>query len=349
MRQATELSGATDRKQRRARTSPLGPMTWLLVVLLVTPIIESLLKGHFFGPSAPVLFVAVFSACIGTLAYLGRYSASSRTVRCALAVIVAASALGTTAIRVNLGTPEYVPSLFGYSVFLLALLVLDGPRGMGLSLGLLVLGVACAQVTLTDSGLSEYLSLAYLLCVLLLSVAWVRYVGKIVKNGNQFDSRSAALLERSRADVRELTMFRIRRALTLSGANDVLIKVLEADRIDDQLLADVRISEARLRDHLSAPIFNHSVFADVVAAARSRGVSVSLLGESLGAQKAGVIDGPLVAALIEVLQDADSGDSIVIRYVSGSSPAKFTVVIRQGAAMTRMEIDELGNRAVAEM
>lgn len=332
----------------RVRPTGVGPIAWLLVVVLATPIIEAILKGHFATPAAPIVAFASLAACLGTLAYLSLRNAPSRAARCIRVAIITACALGVTVTRLTLGTPEYVPTLFSCSIYLLALLVLDGHVGVGLGVGLLVLGSAGAQVALTGEGLTEYLSLAYLLIILLLALAWKIYVGRIIKRGNEFDSRSAKLLERRRADVRELTMLRLRSALTTSGADNVLTRVLDADRVDDQLMDDVRLAEARLRDHLSAPIFSHSVFADEVAYARSRGVSVRLLGETLGTKKDGVIEGPLVAMLVEVLQNAKPGDSVVIRHVPGSSPDRFTVVSGQDDEVTRMEIDELGNRLVTE-
>jgi len=327
---------------RNARSGGVGPFAWIMVVLLATPISEAIVKGHFATPAAPIVAFASLAACLGTLAYIGLRNAPSRTARRVRVAVITACALSVTVIRLTFGTPEYVPALFSCSIYLLALLVLDGYVGVGVSAGLLVLGAATAQVILTGEGLNAYLSLAYLLAILLLALAWKIYVGRIIKLGNEFDSRSAELLERRGADVRELTMLRLRSALTTSGADDVLTRVLEAAQVDDQLMADVRLAEARLRDHLSAPMFNHSVFADEVAYARSRGVHVRLLGESLGIKKDGVIEGPLVAALIEVLKLANPGDSVVIRHVPGSSPARFTVVSGNDEDSTRMEFDELG-------
>ena len=326
----------------KVRPSGVGPIAWMMVVLLATPVSEAILKGHFATPAAPIVAFASLAACLGTLAYLTLRDAPSRTARYVRVAVITVCALGVTVIRLTFGTPEYVPALFSCSIYLLALLVLDGHVAVGVGAGLIVLGVATAQVVLTGDGLNGYLALAYLLAILLLALAWKVYVGRIIQRGNEFDSRSAELLERRRADVRELTVLRLRSALTTSGADDVLTRVLEADRVDDHLMADVRLAEARLRDHLSAPIFNHSVFADEVAQARSRGVTVRLLGETLGNKKDSVIETPLAVALTKVLQRANPGDSVIIRHVPGSSPARFTVVSGNDDDSTRLEFDELG-------
>lgn len=168
---------------------------------------------------------------------------------------------------------------------------------------------------------------------------------RLIKRGNEFDGRSAALLAQREADARELTLLQIRNALTTSGAEGVLVRVLDADLVDDRLMAEVRLAEARLRDYLSAPIFNRSVFADEVAQARSRGVTVRLLGETLGTKRDVSIDGRLVARLVGVLQDARPGESVVIRHAPVSSPATFTVVCGEADKVTRVRSDEQAHSA----
>lgn len=331
-----------DLTQGKGRTSHLGPMAWLLIVLLATPVIEAAMKGHFTAATASVTALATVSACLGTLTYLKPSKSPSRTARYARVALIAMCALGTATIRLNLESPEYVPSLFTYSILLLALLVVDGYVRAGLGVGLIILGAALVDAVVTGAGLSVYVSLAYLLAILLLSSAWLYYMRRLVKRGNELDNRSAQLLEQRRSDARELTLLRIRSALTRSGAEDVLTRVLGAEHVDDRLIEDVRLAEARLRDYLSAPIFNHSIFADEVSVARSRGVLVRLLGESPGTKQGAVIGGQLASALIEELQNAQPGDLFIIRYIPGSTPARFTVVWERDQHSTRMEFDARG-------
>lgn len=319
-----------------------GPMIWLLIMLLATPLIEAALKRDVDAAAASVVVWAAVAACLGTATYLSGFHPALHRFRRSRVAIIVVCAYGTAVIRLNLNTTEYLPSLFTFAMVLVILVLLEGHRVLALTAGLLMLAAAAVQVVANGPSLREFLSLGYLLCMLLLALAWVVYVGRLLRAGNTFDARAAALLDARRADARELIRLRLHHALTDSGTNDVLRRLTTADTVDEELMRDVRMAEASLRDQLSAPIFNHPAMTSEVAAARRRGVAVRLTGESLGAQRGGTVGLALATRLASVLRGLHAGSSVVIRHRPSTAADTFTVVIEADDEVSQLTFKASG-------
>ena len=113
---------------------------------------------------------------------------------------------------------------------------------------------------------------------------------------------------------------------TMVGASD-----------DDGVRADLEVAEATIRDRIRSPLLQHPALTPELARLRRGGVHVLLLGEvpdDGGPHEP--MAGPLAAAVVRELADAEPGGSVVIRRLpDGGAVSPDTVRAVEDAILTR--------------
>ena len=116
-----------------------------------------------------------------------------------------------------------------------------------------------------------------------------------------------------------------------SAARPLLEKLLAGEGLDahDRRLAV--LVEARLRDEIRAPALRHEELSDAVWQARSRGVQVSLLDDSVSdtGNRAPVLT-ELLDGSVDALNEAVPGDRVTVRVLPPGRPVAATLAVRSG-------------------
>ena len=116
-------------------------------------------------------------------------------------------------------------------------------------------------------------------------------------------------------------------------ARPLLERLAAGEPIDDGVRADLEVAEATIRDRIRSPLLQHPALTPELARLRRGGVHVLLLGEvpdDGGPHEP--MAGPLAAAVVRELADAEPGGSVVIRRLPDGGAV--SVVVR-GASTTR--------------
>lgn len=211
-----------------------------------------------------------------------------------------------------------------------AIVVIMGHGALGLWVGsCLVAFRACASLILNpQAGPASSIDL-YSVVVLAMAYAWLRFVGRLEREERALDARGLIAVEERRERERHLARIRMDGVLASTGARRALTRILQSPCIDADLHRELRTAEAGLRDHLRCPALEHPGLTPEVAAARGRGVEVTLLGP--GPSERGGHDrltSALADELVLFVREAQAGDRVTIRRLRpNSGPGVLTLLI----------------------
>ena len=307
------------------------PTRWGIVTVWALNLIHGLMAGVL-GPGAPAHLWAAFAAgLVGTL-LLTREGGDRLGPWRAVGVVVCAVATATAIT----GFPEMTPMMWIYyfSAYLPALLIARGNVRMGVVGGVLVLAVGLGWAARVGSGLPGYLNVVAIpLSALLVGVLWQLMFRRAV--GREVAHRGEAARSGLARRAHEEALARSRRELAQIEleARPLLERLAAGEPIDDGVRADLEVAEATIRDRIRSPLLQHPALTPELARLRRGGVHVLLLGEvpdDGGPHEP--MAGPLAAAVVRELADAEPGGSVVIRRLPDGGAV--SVVVR-GASTTR--------------
>ncbi len=171
------------------------------------------------------------------------------------------------------------------------------------------------------------------LSALLVGVLWQLMFRRAV--GREVAHRGEAARSGLARRAHEEALARSRRELAQIEleARPLLERLAAGEPIDDGVRADLEVAEATIRDRIRSPLLQHPALTPELARLRRGGVHVLLLGEvpdDGGPHEP--MAGPLAAAVVRELADAEPGGSVVIRRLPDGGAV--SVVVR-GASTTR--------------
>ena len=223
------------------------------------------------------------------------------------------------------------------------------PRGnpviAGIGGGLLV---AMSMLWLLHQGVAIDVTLGNLgnsIASLIVGFIWLFAIRRFV--GQELKARQSAAEAESREMATALAFDVFRD--DLNGVRALVQGPIEAisagHQIDDSARLRIGVIEARVRDGIRAPQLRDHGLDEAIAAARSRGVEIVVLGESNGRRR---IDSNLAQELRKLLEDS-TWDRVTLRILPPGREGEVSVVLERGDSSQFMVLpDRSGTERIAQ-
>lgn len=234
----------------------------------------------------------------------------------------------------------------GSNTWLLWFLILRGRAGLAwMAAGLMTAITAAWTVSTGRSVLTGVMMVDTQLGLLVVATLFVTSLRRTAHRINALTERSvdasaaAAAAEAGR-------QVRLQRAAEVAVASRPLLeRIATGEPLTDQERAAVREGEARLRDGVRGRSLATPAVLDAAAAARSRGVDVTLLDDRGIGLAGGDAMARVETRIARILSDAT--ETVTVRLLPPGREAAVTVVALDGDTVTRLALDEDGRDTAA--
>lgn len=250
------------------------------------------------------------------------------------AFTVAAAAVLSAIGALASGAPLGHTWSFNFAAYVAALLIPRGNVRFGIASGSLIGLLGMAWAVWFEASPTQYLDLLALpLLALAVGGTWRWLLGRIVVREvtyNREVERAAMAAEIADASAAATQAELAEIGVEVGG---LLTAISEGHPLDDDLVAEIVLAEADLRDRIRSPDLRDLALRAAIDRARRRGVQVLLLGSS---SQAGAVTDALSTALMKAIDAIESG-TVTLRAIPPG---------RQGAISLLRADDETSERLV---
>lgn len=312
-------------KGRDASSSGLSlpAARWIMVLVWCTGVLHGALLGEF-SASGPWGVVAYVAALVAAILLTTRKPGRLPTVVALL--MVACAACAVIVVLIQYVGPDNV-WLLKFSSYVVALSIPRGNSVIGGLGGVLIVGLGVSWAIDVRADPGDVLNmLANPVMAPIAGFIWLfvtrRFVGR-----EQRARRAAAEAEaRQRVALEVLEGFRGDLAEIQDVVQRPLERIVAGVKIDDEERTRVRIAEAQVRDGIRAPQLREQGLDAAIAAVRSRGVEVVVLGEPDRNRRLGSD----TAASIVALVSTPGVERITLRSLPPGRQGEVSVVLEGG-------------------